>query len=67
MIKYSQCNYCKLPIRVMAALLFAHGRVLARGYLWVPKTCASWPDARLTVGCLARGLPGHGMIFDLWG
>jgi hypothetical protein len=22
--------------------------------VWVPKTCASWPDALLTVGCSAR-------------
>ena len=36
--------------------------------LWVPKTCATWPDAPLTAGCSApRRLPGRGMIFGLWG
>ena len=43
--------------------------------LWVPKTCATWPDAPLTAGCLGHasgtcqaghGLPGRGMIFGLW-
>ncbi len=35
--------------------------------LWVPKTCATWPDAPLIVGCSApRRLPGRGMIFGLW-
>ena len=36
--------------------------------LRVPKTCATWPDAPLVVGCSApRGLRGRGMIFGLWG
>jgi hypothetical protein len=46
--------------------------------LQVPKTCASWPDAPLAVGCwllgrafgacqVGLGLPGRGMIFGLWG
>jgi hypothetical protein len=26
--------------------------------LWVPKTCATWPDAPLTAGCSARH-PAH--------
>ena len=34
--------------------------------LWVPKTCATWPDAPLTAGCSAPRLPGRGMIFGLW-
>ncbi len=34
--------------------------------LWVPKTCATWPDALWTAGCLAPRLPGRGMIFGLW-
>ena len=34
--------------------------------LWVPKTCATWPDAPLTAGFSARRLPGRGMIFGLW-
>jgi NAD(P)-dependent dehydrogenase (short-subunit alcohol dehydrogenase family) len=39
-----------------------------KGYLWGPKTCATWPDAPLTAGCSApRRLPGRGMIFGLWG
>src|SRR5258708_42836 len=33
--------------------------------LWVPKTCATWPDALWTAGCLAPRLPGRGMIFGL--
>ena len=28
--------------------------------LWVPKTCATWPDAPLTAGCSAPRLPGVG-------
>ena len=48
----------------------SHGR-----HLWVPKTCATWPDApadRWLLGsasgtCQAGlGLPGRGMIFGLW-
>jgi len=36
--------------------------------LWVPKTCATWPDALLAPGCsVPRYLPGRGMIFGLWG
>jgi predicted site-specific integrase-resolvase len=34
--------------------------------LWVPKTCATWPDGPLTAGCSASRLPGRGMIFGLW-
>ena len=44
--------------------------------LWVPKTCATWPDGLLAAGCSATclahasqaglGLPGRGMIFGLW-
>ena len=38
-----------------------------RARLWVPKTCATWPDAPLTAGCsAAASLPGRGMIFGLW-
>jgi hypothetical protein len=41
----------------------------AARYLQVPKTYATWPDApadRCLFG-LVPGLPGHGMIFGLWG
>jgi hypothetical protein len=34
--------------------------------MWVPKTCATWPDAPLTAGCSAPRLAGRGMIFGLW-
>jgi hypothetical protein len=43
--------------------------------LWVPKTCATWPDALLGRWSLgpasgtcesSLGLPGRGMIFGLW-
>ena len=37
-------------------------------HLWVPKTCATWPDAPLTPGCtVLRCRPGRGMISGLWG
>jgi hypothetical protein len=43
--------------------------------VWVPKTCATWPDALLAAGHSALasgtcesglGLPGRGMIFGSW-
>ena len=40
--------------------------VLRRQNLWVPKTCATWPDAPLTGGCSAPCLAGRGMIFGSW-
>jgi hypothetical protein len=47
------------------AVLAVPGRFRLAG-LWVPKTCATWPDAPLTAGCPAPRLPGRGMIFGLW-
>jgi hypothetical protein len=36
--------------------------------LWVPKTCATWPDAPLIPGCsVPRCRPGRGMISGLRG
>ncbi len=40
--------------------------LMAQYRLWVPKTCATWPDAPLTAGCSAPRLPCRGMIFGLW-
>jgi hypothetical protein len=50
-------------VRDSVELLAERGPALG---LWVPKTCATWPDALLTAGCLAPRLPGRGMIFGLW-
>jgi hypothetical protein len=34
--------------------------------LWVPKTCAIWPDAPPIAVYSPRHLSGRGMIFGLW-
>jgi hypothetical protein len=36
------------------------------GLLWVPKTCATWPDAPLTADRSSPRMPRRGMIFGLW-
>jgi hypothetical protein len=50
------------------SLEYSIGSLTSASALWVPKTCATWPDApaaRWLFGP-APGLPGHGMISGLW-
>lgn len=66
---------CKVALRDCSNLMWSRAGpcecrqtiVCRHCEVWVPKTCASWPDAPLTVGCSARCLPRRGTIFGLWG